>query len=62
MKLNTQRTTALRLENGLLHVDAFEWRGPESTVVASGSVGLAEGVDGSSAAGRRPLAGAAARS
>ena len=46
MKLNTQRTTALRLENGLLHVDAFEWTGPQSTIVASGSVGVLEGASG----------------
>ncbi len=46
IKLTSQRTTALRLEDGLLHVDAFEWRGPESTIVASGSVGIADGVEG----------------
>ena len=46
MKLNTQRTTALRFENGLLHVDAFEWTGPQSTIVASGSVGVLEGASG----------------
>ena len=46
MKLNTQRTTALRFENGLLHVDAFEWTGPQSKIVASGSVGVLEGASG----------------
>ena len=46
MKLSTQRTTALRFENGLLHVDAFEWTGPQSAIVASGSVGVLEGASG----------------
>ena len=45
-KLGTQRTTALRFEDGLLHVDAFEWSGPNSTIVASGSVGVLEGAAG----------------
>ncbi len=34
-KLNPRRPTELRLEEGRLHVDGFEWRGPESTVVAT---------------------------
>jgi outer membrane protein insertion porin family len=46
IKLNSHRTTALRLEAGLLNVDGFEWRGPESTIVASGSVGIADGMSG----------------
>ena len=54
MKLNTQQTTALRLDNGLLHVDAFEWTGPQSTIGASGSIGVLEG-----ASGRLHLAGTA---
>jgi outer membrane protein insertion porin family len=46
-KLSGGRPTELRLEDGRLHVDEFEWRGPESTVTATGSVGLADGIDGS---------------
>jgi outer membrane protein insertion porin family len=44
--LHPQRPTELRLEGGLVHVDQFEWLGPESTVTASGSVALADGRDG----------------
>jgi len=44
--LHPQRPTELRLEDGLLLVDHFEWRGPESTVTASGSVAVADGRDG----------------
>ena len=54
IKLSTQRTTALRFEDGLVHVDAFEWSGPNSAIVASGSVGVLEG-----AAGRLRLDGTA---
>jgi outer membrane protein assembly factor BamA/autotransporter translocation and assembly factor TamB len=45
-KLSGRRPTEVRLEDGRLHVDGFEWRGPESTVTATGSVGLADGIDG----------------
>ena len=44
--LTQQMPTRLRLEQGRLLLEAFEWRGPESTVAASGTVGLADGVDG----------------
>ncbi len=44
--LNAQRPTELRVERGLLHVDQFEWHGPQSTFTASGTVALTEGLDG----------------
>ena len=44
--LSSVRPTELRLENGLLHVDEFEWHGPRSAFIASGSVALADGLDG----------------
>jgi outer membrane protein insertion porin family len=44
--LKSARPTELRLEDGLLHTDQFEWHGPRSTFSASGSVGLVDGVDG----------------
>ncbi len=44
--LGSVRPTELRLEDGLLHVDQFEWHGPRSAFIASGSVALADGLEG----------------
>ena len=59
IKLSTQRTTALRFEDGLLHVDAFEWSGPEFHDRGFGQRRRARGRGGTTAAGRQDVDGAA---
>ncbi len=44
--LNSEGGTAIRLEDGRVHLDGFRWKGPDSELKASGALGLVDGVDG----------------